>query len=104
MTFFEAALEVLRTAQRPLDYKTITQFAINRQLLGHVGHTPDIVMGSCLLHAVERSETGALIRLPSGEFALRGWSDEILAKTSAQTLPESVTSVEFPAVNVGLLS
>ena len=104
MTFFEAALEVLRTAQRPLDYKTITQFAISRQLLGHVGHTPDIVMGSCLLHAVERSETGALIRLPSGEFALRGWSEEILSKASAKTLPESVTSVEFPAVNVGLLS
>ena len=37
MTFYEAALEVLRTAQRPLDYKTITQLAINRRLLGHIG-------------------------------------------------------------------
>lgn len=103
MTFFEAALEVLRTVQRPLDYKTITQYAINRQLLGHVGHTPDIVMGSCLIRAVERSDTGALIRLPTGEFALRGWSEEILAKVSLPTLPESISSVEFPPVNVGLL-
>ena len=57
MTFFEAALEVLRTAQRPLDYKTITQFAVNRHLLGHVGHTPDVVMASCLLRAIQRSAT-----------------------------------------------
>lgn len=103
MTFFEAAIEVLRTAQRPLDYKTITQFAVNRRLLGHVGHTPDVVMASCLLRAVQRSDTGALIRLDSGEFALRGWSQDILDKTNEPTLPASVDNVEFPPVNVGLL-
>lgn len=103
MTFFEAAIEVLRTAQRPLDYKTITQFAVSRQLLGHVGHTPDIVMGTCLLRATERSETGAIIRLPSGEFALRGWSEETLARANQPTLPEPISTVEFPPVNVGML-
>ncbi|MBR4986069.1 MAG: restriction endonuclease [Proteobacteria bacterium] len=103
MTFFEAAIEVLRTAQRPLDYKTITQFAVSRQLLGHVGHTPDIVMGACLLRATGRSDTGAIIRLPSGEFALRGWSEELLNRAHADALPEAVSSVEFPPVNVGLL-
>lgn len=103
MTFFEAALEVLRTAQRPLDYKTITQFAVNRHLLGHVGHTPDIVMASCLIRAVQRCETGALIRLETGEFALRGWGEEILSRAEEASLPESVSTVEFPPVNVGLL-
>lgn len=102
MTFFEAALEVLRTAQRPLDYKTITQFAISRQLLGHVGHTPDVVMASCLLRAVDRCETGALIRLETGEFALRGWPEEVLARAALPRIPESTASVEFPAANPGL--
>lgn len=103
MTFFEAALEVLRTAQRPLDYKTITQFAVNRHLLGHVGHTPDVVMASCLLRAIECSETGALIRLETGEFALRGWGPDILARAEESSLPESVADVAFPPVNIGLL-
>ncbi len=103
MTFFEAAIEVLRTVQRPLDYKAITQFAINRKLLGHVGHTPDIVMGACLIHAIQRCETSALIRLNSGEFALRGWSEEILNKAQEQTIPEGSDGVEFPPVNIGLL-
>lgn len=104
MTFFEAAVEVLRTAQRPLDYKTITQFAVNRHLLGHVGHTPDVVMASCLLRAVQRCETGALIRLETGEFALRGWDVETLARAEEASLPESVSTVEFPPVNIGLLN
>ncbi len=103
MTFFEAAIEVLRAVRRPLDYKTITQFAINRQLLGHVGHTPEMVMGACLLRAVQRCDTGALIRLPSGEFALRGWPEEILQSSETQALPENVAGVSFPPVNVGLL-
>lgn len=104
MTFFEAAIEVLRTVQRPLDYKAITQFAINRQLLGHVGHTPDIVMGACLIRAIERSETGALIRLPSGEFALRGWPDSVLEKAKEESIPEGSSDVEFPPVHIGLLN
>lgn len=103
MTFFEAAIEVLRTVQRPLDYKAITQFAISRQLLGHVGRTPELVMASCLMRAVQRCDTGALIRLDSGDFALRGWSEEILARTDEPTLPQSVASVDFPPVNLGLL-
>ncbi|MBQ9393931.1 MAG: winged helix-turn-helix domain-containing protein [Proteobacteria bacterium] len=104
MTFFEAAIEVLRWAQKPLDYKAITQFAINRNLLGHIGHTPDIIMASCLIRAVQRSETGALIRLPSGEFALRGWPEEILNKAAEQAIPEEASTVEFPPVHIGLLN
>ncbi len=101
MTFFEAAVEVLKSAQRPLDYKTITQFAINRGLLGHVGHTPDIVMASCLIRAIARNdEASPLMRLESGLFALKSWSPEFLV--------ESVNPVEclvdVPQTNIGLLS
>lgn len=104
MTFFEAAIEVLRWAQKPLDYKAITQFAINRNLLGHIGHTPEIIMASCLIRAIQRSETGALIRLPTGEFALRGWPEEILNKVADQAIPEGAATVEFPPVHIGLLN
>lgn len=102
MTFYEAALEVLRTAQRPLDYKTITQFAINRQLLGHIGHTPDITMASCLIRAIQRSDTGAVIRLENGNFALRGWPDEILQQDSP-IIPQAVANINLPPQNIGLL-
>ena len=101
MTFYEAALEVLRSAQRPLDYKTITQFAINRQLLGHVGHTPDVIMASCLIRAVQRCNTGALIRLENGNFALRGWPEELLKLDAQPAAP--IANVVFPPQNIGLL-
>ncbi len=104
MTFFEAALEVLRTVQKPLDYKSITQFAISRNLLGHVGHTPDIVMGSCLLRSIERNESGSLVRLPNGKFALREWPQSVLENADFSPLPEAVSSIDFPPVNIGLLS
>ena len=103
MTFFEAALEVLRSVRRPLDYKTITQFAVQRRLLGHVGHTPDVVMAACLLRAAERSDTGALVRLPGGEFALRGWPEEVLARAGEPSLPEGMDGASFPPVNIGML-
>ena len=66
MTFYEAAVEVLKAARRPLDYKTITLFAINRGLLGHIGHTPDVVMASCLIRALSREDASVeLMRLES---------------------------------------
>ena len=100
MTFFEAAVEVLKSAQQPLDYKTITQFAINRGLLGHVGHTPDIVMASCLLRAIiHDGEDQPLVQLESGFFALREWPSEMLQVASIPV----ACPVEVPQTNIGLL-
>ena len=42
----EAAVEVLRLAGKPLHYKKITEIAIERNLLSHVGKTPEITMAS----------------------------------------------------------
>ncbi len=102
MTFFEAAVEVLKSAQRPLDYKTITQFAINRGLLGHVGHTPEIVMASCLIRACMHDPEGesSLVRLENGLFALTGWPE---AAYSIESYPVE-TDIEVPQTDVGLLS
>ncbi|MCC6877871.1 MAG: winged helix-turn-helix domain-containing protein, partial [Sandaracinaceae bacterium] len=44
MTFTEAAVEVLRLIGRPLHYKKITEIAIARNLLSHVGKSPDMTM------------------------------------------------------------
>ena len=101
MTFYEAAIEVLKAARRPLDYKTITLFAINRGLLGHIGHTPDVVMASCLIRAISRDdESLELMRIESGLFALKDWPEEILQSNTA--IVES--PIEVPKENVGLLS
>ena len=48
MTFTEAAVEILRLAGRPLHYKKITELAIERNLLSHVGKAPELTMSSRL--------------------------------------------------------
>ena len=100
MTFYEAAVEVLKAARRPLDYKTITLFAINRGLLGHIGHTPDVVMASCLIRAISREDASVeLMRLESGLFAIKDWPEELLESHAA--IVES--PVEVPSTNVGIM-
>ena len=48
MTFTEAAVEILRLVGRPLHYKKITELAIERNLLSHVGKAPELTMSSRL--------------------------------------------------------
>lgn len=77
MTFYEAAVEVLKTAARPLHYKKITELAIKQQLLSHVGKTPEVTMGSRLVQEVQRGETTtAIVRTRPGVYALRIWETE----------------------------
>jgi len=44
MTFYEAAIEVLRGEGRALHFKKITANAVRRNLLSHVGRTPEQTM------------------------------------------------------------
>ena len=53
MTFTDAAAEVLRLIGRPLHYKEITDFAIERNLLSHVGKSPEVTMGARLAALME---------------------------------------------------
>ncbi|MDH3727510.1 MAG: winged helix-turn-helix domain-containing protein, partial [Myxococcales bacterium] len=53
MTFTEAAVEVLRLTGKPLHYKKITEIAIERNLLSHVGKTPETTMSSRLATMVK---------------------------------------------------
>lgn len=75
MTFYEAAVEVLRVVGRPLHYKKITEIAIKRGLLSHIGKTPELTMGSLLNQAVRKDDGAAsVLRTRPGVFALRNWN------------------------------
>jgi hypothetical protein len=77
MTFTEAAVEVLRTTGTPLHYKKITEIAIERNLLSHVGKTPETTMSSRLATMVKKDRGDApIIKVKPGVFALRELPDE----------------------------
>ncbi len=70
MTFYEAALEVLRRSGRPLHYKKITEIAIRDNLLSHVGKTPEVTMSARLNQEVKKEDANTLLRTRPGVFAL----------------------------------
>jgi hypothetical protein len=77
MTFYEAAVEVLRVAGRPLHYKKITEIAIKRGLLSHIGKAPELTMGNRLNQEVRKDDgTNVVVRTRPGVFALRAWMDK----------------------------
>ena len=127
MTFTEAALEVLRSAGEPLHYKKITELAIERNLLSHVGKTPEVTMSSRLAMMVKKDRGQApIIKVKPGVFAIRESalqgqslspaalaaisevegglsSDESVAPVDAAaptgtTVEEAVTSIKAPAL------
>lgn len=72
MTFTEAALEVLKSAGKPLHYKKITEIAIERNLLSHVGKTPEVTMSARLATMVKMGRGNAPItKVRPGVFTIR---------------------------------
>ena len=79
MTFTDAAREVLRMVGRPLHYKEITEIAIEKNLLSHVGKSPDVTMGARLAATLKKEgDDNPLVRVKPGVFALREWDDETI--------------------------
>src|SRR5271170_34807 len=79
MTFTEAAAEVLRLAGKALHYKEITDIAIEKNLLSHVGKSPEVTMGARLAATLKKdSAENPLVRVKPGVFALREWDDKTL--------------------------
>jgi hypothetical protein len=79
MTFTDAAREVLRLVGHPLHYKEITEIAIERNLLSHVGKSPDVTMGARLAATLKKEgEQNPLVRVKPGVFALREWDEETI--------------------------
>lgn len=79
MTFTDAAAEVLRLVGKPLHYKEITDIAIEKNLLSHVGKSPEVTMGARLA-ATLKKDTGEnpLVRVKPGVFALREWDEKTI--------------------------
>ena len=106
MTFYEAAVEVLREAGRPLHYKKITENAIRRSLLSHVGKTPEETMHARLQQEVKKPNGLALIeQARPGVFALKAGADPADAKETlsfrqpaAEPAPAPVAAQAAPAV------
>jgi hypothetical protein len=93
MTFLEAAIEILRSAEEPLHFNDIARLAVERKLLSHVGRDPEAAMRTCLNSAV-RSQVhdGLLVREKPGHYRLRPGA--VLptlppAPTQAEPLPDA---------------
>ncbi len=84
MTFTEAAAEVLRLAGKPLHYKEITELAIEKNLLSHVGKSPEVTMGARLAALLKKEDkTNPIVRVKPGVFALREWKKGARAEVEA---------------------
>src|SRR5437762_13452917 len=106
MTFTEAAAEVLRLVGRPLHYKEITDLAIEKNLLSHVGKSPEVTMGARLAALLKKSsKENPLVRVKPGVFALREWDDatikagmsEKASRTTTDTGPASTEEAPLEA-------
>ncbi len=79
MTFTEAAVEVLRLVKKPLHYKKIAAIAIERELLSHVGKSPETTMSSRLATMVRKDRGDApIIKIKPGVFALREFPQDVI--------------------------
>src|ERR1700756_3185544 len=88
MTFIEAAAEVLRQAGKPLHYKEITELAIARNLLSHVGKTPEVTMSHRLTSAIKKDDKEVpIVKVKPGVFALREWEGKKGKRGSAAPVP-----------------
>lgn len=108
MTFTEAAAEVLRLAGKPLHYKEITELAVEKNLLSHVGKSPEVTMGARLAALIKKEDKSIpIVRVRPGVFALREWEDgkprkaKEAAEEDAMTTDEESTDVN--ALEVGEL-
>ncbi|QQR88961.1 MAG: restriction endonuclease [Myxococcales bacterium] len=80
MTFTEAAIVVLRQVGRPLHYKKITELAIDKHLLSHVGKSPEVTMSARLAMIAKKLEGDqSIVKVKPGVFGLKEFSEEVLA-------------------------
>jgi hypothetical protein len=95
MTFIEAAAEVLRQAGKPMHYKEITEAAIAKNLLSHVGKTPEVTMSHRLTAAIKKDDKEVpIVKLKPGVFALREWEGKKSKRGSAAAQREAAAAEE----------
>ena len=95
MTFTEAAVEILRLVGRPLHYKKITELAIERNLLSHVGKAPELTMSSRLATMVKKDRgEEPIVKVKPGVFALREFTPQMMALADSE---EDIDLSQVPA-------
>ncbi len=100
MTFTEAAAEVLRLAGKPLHYKEITELAIEKNLLSHVGKSPEVTMGARLAALLKKEDkTNPIVRVKPGVFALREWDGKRGKKGKSEPVAEAEVDAEVSDVS-----
>ena len=71
MTFLEAAIELLKQERKPLHYSKLSELAVKRDLLDHVGRDPETAMQTALANAIKKGVPDLLVRVKPGVFGLR---------------------------------
>ena len=104
MTFYEAAVEVLREAGRALHYKKITEQALKRELLTHTGKSPDVIMQARLKAELRKGPEQTLLReVRPGVFELKRGGDLDMARESVplrvQQEPEEIEDEDLEALD-----
>lgn len=85
MTFYEAAVEVLRSAGRPLHVKKITELSVGQSLLTHVGREPEKTMAARLAQEIAKANGESLVRtVRPNVYELRDGADPSDAKQTVQ--------------------
>lgn len=77
MTYYDAALSVLRSARRPLSTQEITKLALEREMILPAGKTPNATMSAALYTRVAEDSEIVKIDIPGNGRAKRGsvrWS------------------------------
>jgi len=98
MTFTEAALQVLRSASEPLHYKKIVELAIARNLLSHVGRTPEVTMSSRLATLVKKDRgQSVVVKVRPGVFAIR---ESSMTEKEAPLASAADESTQSPAASL----
>jgi hypothetical protein len=102
MTFIEAAAEVLRISGKPMHYKEITELAIAKNLLSHVGKTPEVTMSHRLTSAIKKDDKEIpIVKVKPGVFALREWEGKKGKRGSAAARAEAAAEEEGAANGEG---
>ncbi|MGB5367261.1 MAG: winged helix-turn-helix domain-containing protein, partial [Polyangiales bacterium] len=90
-------MEVLRSAGKPLHYKKITEIAIEKNLLSHVGKTPETTMSSRLATMVKKDRGDApILKVKPGVFALREFPEEAIEEAGGDTSDSDAPEASEP--------
>jgi hypothetical protein len=86
MTYYEAALEVLRSAQHPLTTREVTDEAIERGLITPRGKTPHATMSAKLYAHAHNDSTFFKLEVPGSGRAKRGTVRWTLRREASNSL------------------